>query len=100
MTPKVVLFAPEAEQDLADVYDWIAIRAGPATAIGYVERLHGACVSLALASERGTRRYDIRPGLRTNGFERRITIAFAVGDQTVTILRIFSGGRDWEAVLS
>jgi len=100
VTPRTVRFAPEAEQDLADLYDWIAGRAGPTTAIGYVERLHAACVSLAHASERGTRRDDIRPGLRTVGFERRVTIAFAVEDQAVTILRVFSGGRDWEAALS
>lgn len=41
----------------------------------------------------------IRPGMRTIGFERRITIAFAVGETSVTILRIFYGGRDWQAEL-
>ena len=50
-----------------------------------------------IVSERGHRRDDISPGLRIAGFERRVTIAFAVDDDRVTILRMFYGGRDWEA---
>ncbi len=47
-----------------------------------------------VAGERGTRRDDIRPGLRVVGFERRITIAFHVETNTVTIDRVLYGGRD------
>ena len=36
-------------------------------------------------------------GLRIVGFERRVTVAFAVGEDIVTILRVFYGGRDWES---
>jgi len=38
-------------------------------------------------------------GLRVVGFERRVTIAFEVDDERVTILRIFYGGVDWERAL-
>lgn len=48
---------------------------------------------------RGTRRDDIRPGLRTVGFERRATIAFKVLAREVVIVRIFYGGRDFESIL-
>ena len=54
---------------------------------------------LGVGSERGNLRADIRPNLRIIGFERRLTVAFTVGDETVTILRIFSAGRNWEATL-
>jgi toxin ParE1/3/4 len=37
--------------------------------------------------------------LRIVGFERRITIAFTVSTENVTILGIFYGGRDWEKEL-
>jgi toxin ParE1/3/4 len=50
-------------------------------------------------SLRGTLREDVRPGLRTIGFRRRATIAFAVEGDTVTILGIFHGGQDYEADL-
>ncbi|WP_158284967.1 type II toxin-antitoxin system RelE/ParE family toxin [Hoeflea marina] len=47
-------------------------------------------------SERGQARDDIRAGLRVIGFERCVTIAFMVSDQTVTVLRLFYGGQNWE----
>jgi toxin ParE1/3/4 len=34
--------------------------------------------------------------LRVVGFEKRITIAFMVSDHSVTILRLFYGGQNWE----
>lgn len=52
-----------------------------------------------IASERGTRRDDIRPGLRTIGFERRVVIAFHVSARRVEILRFFYGGRNWTDLL-
>jgi toxin ParE1/3/4 len=36
---------------------------------------------------------NLRPGLRTIGFERRATIAFTVKGEDVIILRILYGGR-------
>ncbi len=100
MKKRAVVYAPEALQDLIDLYDRIAEGAAPAIAAGYLGRIEAFCANLAFASERGRRRDDIRPGLRIIGFERRITIAFSVGERSVTILRLFYGGVDWEAKLS
>jgi len=91
-----VVFSPEAQTDLIELYDYIAPRGGQARALAYVERILESCVSLGLAPERGTRRDDIRPGLRVTGFARRVTIAFHVGDTSVTVDRILYGGRDLE----
>jgi toxin ParE1/3/4 len=38
-------------------------------------------------------------GLRTIGFRRRVTIAFTVETNTVTILGVYYGGRDFETSL-
>jgi toxin ParE1/3/4 len=84
-----VVFTPEAQDDLIQLYDWIAHRAGSAIALGYVERVEAFCLGLDVASERGTLRSDVRPGLRVTGFERRSTIAFTVSDDEVTILRYY-----------
>lgn len=46
------------------------------------------------------RRDDIRPGLRTVGYKKRVVIAFAVLDGTVAIIGIFYGGRDYEIILA
>ncbi|SMD07052.1 Plasmid stabilization system protein ParE [Fulvimarina manganoxydans] len=96
MKARSVVFSPEAREDLLILGDWIAERAGPATALRYLARLEAACLGLSTASERGRRRDDIRPGLRVVGFERRITIAFVVSQEQVTILRLHYGGLDWD----
>lgn len=99
MKRRSVVFSPEARDDLFELYDWLADAAGPDTAIAYIQRLERYCLGFDLASERGHRRDDIRPGLRIIGFERRITIAFAIDEAIVTILRLFGAGRDWEGDL-
>jgi toxin ParE1/3/4 len=91
-----VVFTPEARNDLFEIYDWIAVKAGFQIAISYIERIEVYCLGFELASERGHRRDDISLGLRIVGFERRVTIAFAVDDDRVTILRLFYGGQNWE----
>jgi toxin ParE1/3/4 len=97
---RTVIFSPEARDDLLKIYDWIADAASPAIAICYVECLETWCLGLDLASERGHRRDDVRSGMRIIGFERRATVAFAVEEDRVTILRLFHGGQDWERVFS
>ena len=94
-----VSFRPEAETDLFHLYDYIADEAGPAVAGGYMDRIEAACMALATFPERGTRRDDIRPGLRTLGFERRATIIFQVTGQEVLIVRVLYGGRDTDSIL-
>lgn len=94
-----VIFAPEARDDLLVLYDWIAAASSPDTALSYIELIGTYCRGLTHAAERGTRRDDLRPGLRVIGFERRVSIAFSVHDERVTILRIFYGGRNWEEIM-
>jgi toxin ParE1/3/4 len=77
------------------VTDWIAERAGAETALAYAERLEAYCMGFEFAGERGTRRDDLRPGLRITSFERRVTVAFTVTDTEVTILRLYYGGQNW-----
>lgn len=89
-----VAFAPEAEADLIELYDYIAAHAGTARALSYVERILAACRSLATFPARGTRRDDIRPGLLVTSMARRVTIAYHLAGETVTIDRILYGGRD------
>jgi toxin ParE1/3/4 len=91
-----IVFRPLAEADLTNLYDYVADDAGAAIAGGYLERIEAACRSLETFPHRGTKRDDIRPGLRTMGFERRATIVFRVLKSEVVIVRVFYGGRDFE----
>lgn len=96
MKERRVVFAPKAVHDLNELYDWISSQASPTVAMGYLERVEVFCRRLSVGSERGHLRSDIRPGLRIIGFERRLTIAFVVQEETVTVLRVFTAGRNWE----
>lgn len=63
-------------------------------------RIRAFCERLEHGSERGTRRDDVRPGLRVVGFEHRITVAFIVEPERVVILRLFYGGANWSNELA
>lgn len=94
-----VYFRPQAEADLIALYEYIAGSAGAVTAGRYLDRIEAACLALANFPERGTRRDDILPGLRTIGFERRATIAFRVLKARVEIVTIAYGGRNFGSAL-
>jgi toxin ParE1/3/4 len=89
-----VVFAPEARDDLLQLYDYIATRSGAGRARAYAERILSYCLGFENLPERGTRRDDLRPGLRVVGFPRRVTIAFHITEDRVTIDRVLYGGRD------
>jgi toxin ParE1/3/4 len=88
-----VVFAETARADLDDIFAWIADRAGLGVALAYTHRIERFCLAMTPFPQRGTSRDDIRPGLRTLGFERRATIAFTVKGDDIIILRILYAGR-------
>lgn len=100
MKTRIVVVSPEARDDLLRLYDWLAEAVGTGVALGYIERIEAYCQGFRTASERGQLRNDIRPGLRIVGLEKRVSIAFTVEDDRVVILRLFYGGRNWEAILA
>jgi toxin ParE1/3/4 len=100
LIPRLVVYSPEARSDLRELYFWIADAASPEVAHAYLIRVARWLASFDIASERRTRRDDVRHGLRTVGFERRLTVAFTVSDSEVRILRVLRAGQDWRAALS
>lgn len=94
---RTVVYSAQARRQLNDLYLWIAEQSGfPDRAEGYVSAILDTCEGLATFPFRGLARDDLRPGLRTIGFRRRATIAFAVHKSTVEILGVFYGGQDYE----
>lgn len=94
-----VAFAPEAEAQLLSLYRYIASEAGPDIANGYVTVIVEHCEKLETFPLRGTLREDIRPGLRTVPFRRRVTIAYSVIKDRVVVLEAYYGGQDFETLL-
>jgi plasmid stabilization system protein ParE len=91
-----VVFAPEARSQLEALTEYISTASSPDIAFGFVSAIIAYCEGLERHPRRGTKRDDLRSGLRTVGFRRRVTIAFDVDDETVTILGVFYGGQDFE----
>jgi len=94
-----VALAAKALEDLADIYDFVAVSSSRKIASNFVGRIEDFCRALDYASERGSHHSHIREGLRSVGFDRRVTIIFQVTDQSVLIVRVFYAGADWEGEL-
>jgi toxin ParE1/3/4 len=95
-----VTFTPRAEAQLSALYNYIADRGGDVRAEKYVGDLVARCRAMTSFPQRGTKRSDVRPGLRTVGYKRRVTIAFSIEASAIVIHGIFYGGQDFERILA
>lgn len=94
-----VVFTPEAQDQLAAIYRYIATAASPLTAGRYTSAIVTYCESLRTFPNRGTCRDDVRPGLRITNYKKRAVIAFAVEAERVSIIGVYYGGQDYETSL-
>lgn len=94
-----VVFSPEAEEQLAAMYRYVATAAPPEIAARYTEAIVTYCESLCTFPHRGTMRDDVRPGLRVTNYKKRAVIAFDVDAERVSIIGVFYGGQDYETIL-
>jgi toxin ParE1/3/4 len=97
--PYSVVFTPEAEDQLVDLYRYIATEASPAVAQKFTSAVVEYCEGLANFPHRSVRRDDIRPGLFVTQYRSRVVIAYSVDDNEVVVIGIFYGGRDFESLL-
>lgn len=94
-----VVFSPEAEEQLAALYRYIAAAASPTTAARYTEAIVSYCESLRTFPLQGSRRDDVRPGLRITNYKKRTVIAFSVDKDQISIIGVFYGGHNYETML-
>lgn len=97
--PYTVVFTPEAQEQLAALYRYIAAAASPEIAQRYTSAIIAYCEGLQIFPQRGTRRDDVRPGLRITNYKKRAVIAFDVDAEIVSVIGVFYGGQDYETVL-
>lgn len=97
MTRQLV-YTLQAQADLDGIFDFIA-EDNPPRARTYVDEIRQACRNLCDTPMIGVQRPDLRPGLYILPLWRRIIIAYELPPGRVDILRVFSGGRDYEAIL-
>jgi toxin ParE1/3/4 len=94
-----VVFTPEAEEQLVELYRYIEENASAEVALRYTSAVVEHCESLGTLPDRGTPRDDIRSGLRTTPYRRRTVIAYTVEADQVSVIGVFHGGQDYEAEL-
>jgi len=94
-----VSFRPQARRDMIAQLRYIVDKAGPTIAHNYLLRIKTFCLSLATFPLRGTEIPGDPKGIRTVGFERKVTILFLVEGNTVRILRVLFGGQDIPAAI-
>ena len=94
-----VVFTPEAEEPLIELYRYIAQAASPDIAQRYTSAIVTYCDGLQIFPHRSSRRDDTRPGLRITNYKGRTVIAFDVAAGWVSIIGVFYGGQDYETLL-
>lgn len=90
-----LIFTRYAERQISELYSYIADHSSEARAERFVGGLIDRCSTLMAFPERGTRRDDVRPNLRTFGYRRRVTIAFSVEGENVVVHGVYYGGQNF-----
>lgn len=96
-----VVFTSRAKDQIDHLFAYVAAESGEAQADRLVTEIIAACMTLDTFPERGTRRDDIRAGLRIMRHRRQATIAFSTDalTDTVAIHGVFYGGQNLETAL-
>ncbi|PUA29378.1 MAG: plasmid stabilization protein [Cellvibrio sp. 79] len=94
-----VVFSPEAEEQLLTIYHYLANLASSTIAFNYTSSIINYCENLNTFPLRGTKRDEIRPGLRLTNYRKQTVIAFVVDNDQISITGIFYGGQDYISVL-
>jgi toxin ParE1/3/4 len=90
---KEIIYSPRADAQFKRLERYLAERFYPDNARQFIERLRRFCRELALVPSAGKLRIDLRPGIRTVGFERKVDIYYKVAGDQVFILSIHFRGH-------
>lgn len=98
MSRRLVL-SRKAKAQINSLYEYVAREGSVEIADRYIDALLNRLAGLTEFADRGTRRDDLRPGLRTVPFRRRLTIAYAVRPHEVRIFAIARAGQEMRQLL-
>jgi toxin ParE1/3/4 len=95
---RALIYSGAAQLDLDNIFDFIAAD-NPSRARTYIEDIRNACRDLCQNPLIGIERADLRAGLRIMPLWRRVLIAYELPPGELLVLRIFTGGRDYETIM-
>lgn len=88
MKEYTVVFSPEAEEQLAELYSCISEHVWADTTLRYPTAIVDYCESMKNFPHRGLRRDDIRPGLRVTNYKSLlffgILLCYFLGKRSVS----------------
>ncbi|MGV6873406.1 type II toxin-antitoxin system RelE/ParE family toxin [Pseudochelatococcus sp. B33] len=93
-----LVFRPAALSDLDAIFDYIEPD-NPLRAASFVADIRTRCRLLCDHPMLGPARNDLGEGLRIYPMFRRIVVAYRFTGDAIVIVRVFSGGQDYEAIL-
>ena len=98
-----VRLSPDAVQDLADIYDWVAANDGAARAAHVQDRIVAAIAALAQHPERGAHPKElIALGVREfrQTYFKPYRIVYRVESRCVDVYLVADGRRDMQTLLA
>lgn len=98
-SPNPIVWSPEAEQDLLDIWNYWAREAALEVADNLLRAIDKACVTLQQWPNSGRKRDELLPDLRSVAVPPNV-IFYRVGRDAVEILRVLDGRRDIETIFS
>src|SRR5438876_1798339 len=94
-----LIWSPEAQSDLSEIWDYYFTVAGRPAADVIVRRIVGACILLEEHPFSGRTRDEIRSGLRSIAVNPHV-VFYRVGRETAEIIRVLDGRRDLDEIFS
>jgi plasmid stabilization system protein ParE len=79
-----LIWSPEAEADLLEIWRWGAVRFSPDTADGHLRDIQRAALDLTVAPLSGRSRSDLRPGLRSRVVIRPSSFTESEADRSMS----------------
>ena len=92
-----VLWSPEAEEDLFDIWKYVWTAASAAVADKRLHEIDHVCRLLARSPDLGKARDDVRPGVRSMPVERYV-IFYRISKNATEIVRVLDERRDVDAL--
>lgn len=89
-----VVRRPRAEQDISDIYDWIA-DSSPTNADRYIQRIVSTIDNIAGMPSIGSFRLPSRPEIRAVPIGNHL-VFYRTIEGGIEVIRVIHGARDWE----
>jgi toxin ParE1/3/4 len=93
-----LLWSPEAEADLADIWEYYAGVAGRHTADSIVRGIADTARLIEDHPYGGRTRDEVRPGLRSIATAPHVIFYRVTADEVAQIVRVLDGRRDIDAI--